>query len=84
LIINEQEHEVFNEDINKISEKISGDILYLEIHHIIIGNTQQIIIYLKLLLNMTTQKFIGKTGLREYQEQKIALLFKNHKVKKNL
>ena len=30
LIINEQDHQVFNEDINKVAGKIAGDILYLD------------------------------------------------------
>src|SRR3989338_5314707 len=30
LIINDQDHEVFNEDINKVAGKIAGDILYLD------------------------------------------------------
>jgi adenine-specific DNA-methyltransferase len=30
LIMNDQEHEVCNENINKVVEKITGDILYLD------------------------------------------------------
>ena len=30
LIINDQEHKVFNEDINEVVGKVKGDILYLD------------------------------------------------------
>src|SRR3989338_490430 len=60
LIINDQDHEVFNEDINKVAGKIAGDILYLDPPY----NQRQY------ATNYDNPKIHGKTGLREYQNQK--------------
>ena len=69
LIINEQEHEVFNEDINKVVGKIEGDILYLDPPY---NQRQYATNYhmLETIAKYDNPKIHGKTGLREYQSQK--------------
>jgi adenine-specific DNA-methyltransferase len=69
LVLNDQEHEIFNEDINKISEKISGDILYLDPPY---NQRQYATNYhmLETIAKYDNPKIHGKTGLREYQSQK--------------
>lgn len=69
LIINDQEHEVFNEDINKLSKKISGDILYLDPPY---NHRQYAPNYhmLETIAKYDNPKIHGKTGLRDYQNQK--------------
>lgn len=69
LIINDQDHEVFNEDINRIAEKISGDILYLDPPY---NQRQYATNYhmLETIAKYDNPKIYGKTGLREYQDQK--------------
>jgi len=69
LIINEQDHEVFNEDINEISGKIKGDILYLDPPY---NQRQYATNYhmLETIAKYDNPKIHGKTGLREYQNQK--------------
>ncbi len=69
LIINDQDHEVFNEDINKISKKIKGDILYLDPPY---NHRQYAANYhiLETIAKYDNPKIHGKTGLREYQSQK--------------
>ena len=69
LIINDQEHEVFNEDINKLVGKIEGDILYLDPPY----NQRQYATNYHLLETVAkydNPKIYGKTGLREYENQK--------------
>ena len=69
LIINDQVHEVFNEDINKISAKIQGDILYLDPPY---NHRQYATNYhlLETIAKYDNPVIHGKTGLREYQNQK--------------
>ena len=69
LIINDQVHEVFNEDINKVSAKIRGDILYLDPPY---NHRQYATNYhlLETIAKYDNPKIHGKTGLREYQNQK--------------
>jgi len=69
LIINDQEHKVFNEDINKISKRISGDILYLDPPY---NHRQYATNYhlLETIAKYDKPKIHGKTGLRDYQNQK--------------
>ena len=69
LIINDQDHTVFNEDINKLVSEIEGDILYLDPPY----NQRQYATNYHLL--ETVAKYDnpiihGKTGLREYESQK--------------
>ena len=69
LIINNQDHEVFNEDINKVAGKITGDILYLDPPY---NQRQYATNYhmLETIAKYDNPKIHGKTGLREYQNQK--------------
>jgi adenine-specific DNA-methyltransferase len=69
LIINDQDHEVFNEDINEVSEKVKGDILYLDPPY---NHRQYATNYhlLETIAKYDNPKIHGKTGLREYEKQK--------------
>jgi adenine-specific DNA-methyltransferase len=69
LIINDQDHEVFNEDINKVAGKIAGDILYLDPPY---NQRQYATNYhmLETIAKYDNPEIHGKTGLREYQNQK--------------
>ena len=69
LIINDQEHEVFNEDINEVVERINGDILYLDPPY---NHRQYATNYhlLETIAKYDKPKIHGKTGLRNYQNQK--------------
>jgi adenine-specific DNA-methyltransferase len=69
LIINDHEHDVFNEDVNSLIGKISGDILYLDPPY----NQRQYATNYHLLETIAKYDnpiIHGKTGLREYQDQK--------------
>lgn len=80
LIINDHDHKVFNEDINVISEKINGDILYLDPPY---NQRQYATNYhlLETIAKYDSPKIHGKTGLRDYQNQK-SLYCSRTKVKK--
>lgn len=69
LIINDQDHEVFNEDINEVAGKIKGDILYLDPPY---NQRQYATNYhmLETIAKYDNPEIHGKTGLREYQNQK--------------
>ncbi len=69
LIINDQNHEVFNEDINEVSVKVKGDILYLDPPY---NQRQYATNYhlLETIAKYDNPKIHGKTGLRNYQDQK--------------
>ncbi len=69
LIINDHEHEVFNEDIKDVLEKSHGDILYLDPPY---NQRQYATNYhmLETIAKYDNPKIHGKTGLREYQTQK--------------
>ncbi|MDO8609104.1 MAG: DNA adenine methylase, partial [bacterium] len=69
LIINDQDHEVFNEDINEVAGKVKGDILYLDPPY---NQRQYATNYhmLETIAKYDNPKIHGKTGLREYQNQK--------------
>lgn len=69
LIINDQDHQVFNEDINKIIEKVEGDILYLDPPY---NQRQYATNYhlLETIAKYDDPEIHGKTGLREYGKQK--------------
>jgi len=69
LIINDQNHKVFNEDINEVLEKIKGDILYLDPPY---NHRQYATNYhlLETIAKYDSPKIHGKTGLRDYQNQK--------------
>jgi len=80
LIINDQEHQVFNEDINELASKIEGDILYLDPPY---NHRQYATNYhlLETVAKYDNPKIHGKTGLREYENQK-SLYCSRTKVKK--
>ncbi|MBU3925340.1 DNA adenine methylase [Patescibacteria group bacterium] len=69
LIMNDQEHEVLNEDINTVIDKVEGDILYLDPPY---NQRQYATNYhlLETIARYDNPKIHGKTGLREYQKQK--------------
>jgi len=69
LIINDQEHEVYNEDINSVVGKIKGDILYLDPPY---NQRQYATNYhvLETIAKYDNPKIHGKTGLRDYGKQK--------------
>jgi len=69
LIINDQEHEVFNEDVNVVADKINGDILYLDPPY---NHRQYATNYhlLETIAKYDNPEIHGKTGLRDYQKQK--------------
>lgn len=69
LIINDREHEVLNEDINTVIEKVKGDILYLDPPY---NHRQYATNYhlLETIAKYDNPKIHGRTGLREYQKEK--------------
>lgn len=69
LIINDKVHKVFNEDINQIVEKIEGDILYLDppYNHRQYATNYHI---LETIAKYDNPEIYGKTGLRDYKNQK--------------
>jgi len=69
LIINDQEHQVYNEDINELASKVEGDILYLDPPY---NHRQYATNYhlLETVAKYDNPKIHGKTGLREYEKQK--------------
>jgi adenine-specific DNA-methyltransferase len=69
LIINDQEHQVYNEDINELASKVEGDILYLDPPY---NHRQYATNYhlLETVARYDSPKIHGKTGLREYENQK--------------
>jgi len=69
LTINDQEHKVYNQDINILAKKVKGDILYLDPPY----NYRQYATNYHLLETIAKYdkpKIHGKTGLRNYQNQK--------------
>ena len=81
LLINDQPHKVFNEDINKAVEKINGDILYLDPPY---NQRQYATNYhlLETIAKYDNPKIYGKTGLRDYDNQKSSYCSKSQ-VKKS-
>ena len=69
LIINDKNHEDFNDGINKIVEKVSGDILYLDPPY---NHRQYATNYhlLETIAKYDNPRIYGKTGLRDYKNQK--------------
>jgi adenine-specific DNA-methyltransferase len=76
LIINKQEHEVYNDDINRVIRKVKGDILYLDPPY---NQRQYATNYhiLETIARYDSPTIFGKTGLREYQAQKSAYCSRN-------
>lgn len=71
LIINDQDHHVFNEDINKLIKKVKGDVLYLDPPY---NQRQYATNYhiLETIAKYDNPSIHGKTGLRDYEDQKSA------------
>ncbi len=69
LILSKQNHVVFNKDINQLATRISGDILYLDPPY---NQRQYATNYhiLETIAKYDKPQIYGKTGLREYQNQK--------------
>jgi len=69
LILNNQEHEVFNRDINDVVAKIEGDILYLDPPY---NQRQYATNYhmLETIAKYDNPEIHGKTGLRNYEKEK--------------
>ena len=69
IIINEEEHEIYNDDINNLIKNIKGDILYLDPPY---NHRQYATNYhlLETIAQYDEPEIYGKTGLREYQTQK--------------
>ena len=76
LIINDQDHEVYNEDINILTKKIEGDIVYLDPPY---NQRQYASNYhvLETIAKYDNPKLKGKTGLRDYSMQKSSYCSKN-------
>lgn len=77
LIINDQEHKVFNMDSNELIEQIESDILYLDPPY---NNRHYATNYhlLETISKYDTPKIYGKTGLREYTHQKSLYCYEDH------
>jgi len=69
LIINNQKHKVYNEDTNTLTKKVKGDILYLDppYNHRQYATNYHI---LETIAKYDDPKIHGKTGLRNYENQK--------------
>jgi adenine-specific DNA-methyltransferase len=69
LIVNDNDHEVYNEDINQLIKEIKGDILYLDPPY---NQRQYATNYhlLETIAKYDNPKIHGKTGLRNYENQK--------------
>jgi adenine-specific DNA-methyltransferase len=80
LILNDKEHEIYNEDINSLIKKIKGDILYLDPPY---NHRQYATNYhlLETIAKYDKPEIYGKTGLRNYHLQKSCYCQKS-KVKK--
>ena len=77
FVINNNSHEVFNEDSNDLIKKISGDILYLDppYNHRQYSSKYHILNTITLYDEFTPK---GKTGLREYNRSKYCAKRKVH------
>lgn len=69
LLVNDQDHEVFNNDVNDVVKKVDCDILYLDPPY---NNRQYATNYhlLETIAKYDNPKIYGKTGLRDYKKQK--------------
>ena len=77
LILNKQDHLVFNDDANKIASKQYVDVLYLDPPY---NHRQYATNYhlLETIARYDNPKIHGKTGLREYKTQKSLYCSRSH------
>jgi adenine-specific DNA-methyltransferase len=76
MIVDKQTHEVYNEDINILIKKITGDILYLDPPY---NHRQYATNYhlLETIAKYDNPQIHGKTGLRNYENQKSIFCSRN-------
>ncbi|MFA6334543.1 MAG: DNA adenine methylase [Bacteroidales bacterium] len=69
FVLNDNEHNVYNEDIEKLVETVQGDVLYLDPPY---NHRQYAPNYhlLETIAKFDNPKIKGKTGLRDYSNQK--------------
>ncbi len=69
FVLNDNEHNVYNEDIENLIETVKGDVLYLDPPY---NHRQYAPNYhlLETIAKYDNPKIKGKTGLRDYSEQK--------------
>jgi len=69
MIINDQNHKVFNQDINEVINNVEGDILYLDPPY---NQRQYATNYhlLETIAKYDNPQLYGKTGLRDYKKEK--------------
>lgn len=69
FVLNDNEHNVYNEDIENLIEKVQGDVLYLDppYNHRQYASNYHL---LETIAKYDNPKIKGKTGLRDYSEQK--------------
>lgn len=80
LIINDQSHEVYNVDANKLIKELKADILYLDPPY----NSRQYgsnYHVLETIAKYDEPEIYGKTGLRDYKQQKSLYCLKNSAMK---
>jgi len=80
LILNKKSHEVHNEDANELIKKVKADILYLDPPY----NSRQYgsnYHLLETIAKYDAPEIYGKTGLREYSEQRSLYCLKEHATK---
>lgn len=82
LIINDQEHEVYNMDANQLIERIAPDILYIDPPY---NDRQYATNYhlLETIAKYDAPEIYGKTGLRKYEHQKSSYCYVSY-AKKSL
>jgi len=69
MILNDRDHQVFNEDINTVINSVEGDILYLDPPY---NQRQYATNYhlLETIAKYDNPQLYGKTGLRDYKKEK--------------
>ncbi|MFZ2969075.1 MAG: DNA adenine methylase [Sulfuricurvum sp.] len=76
MIVNDQEHEVYNSDANDLIGKITPDILYIDPPY---NDRQYASNYhlLETIARYDNPTIYGKTGLRHYEDQRSLYCYKN-------
>ena len=80
LVINDKEHDIYNQDINKLIHDIEMDILYLDPPY---NHRQYATNYhpLETIAKYDNPQLSGKTGLRNYENQKSKYCSKSEAIK---